>query len=124
MGQWQGGGGQEAAGARKEEDLKGRKVTAESEAMSPPPAEALTCKGRRRKDSPLRSGPWFSASLCVIFWLNGFSTVSQMPASPNPRSTTTRRNRTQKMCLQLTESSNYLGASPVAQTVKNLPAVQ
>ena len=46
-----------------------------------------------------------------------------MPASPNPRSTTTRRNRTQKMCLQLTKSSNYLGASLVARTVKNLPAM-
>ena len=28
------------------------------------------------------------------------------------------------MCLQSTKSSNYLGASLVAQTVKNLPAVQ
>ena len=28
------------------------------------------------------------------------------------------------MCLQLTRSSNYLGASLVDQTVENLPAVQ
>ena len=47
-----------------------------------------------------------------------------MPASPNPSSTTTRRNRIQKMCLQSTRSSNYLGASLVDQTVENLPAVQ
>ena len=52
MRRWQGGGGQEAAGTRKEKDLKERKVTVESEAMSPLPAEALTCKGRRRKDLP------------------------------------------------------------------------
>ena len=82
---WGSGGAVGGAGGSKEEDLKERKGGVELEAMSPLPAEALTCKGRRRKDLP----PQIRAlGLSIIFcnilakWLHDCvpnASISQSP---------------------------------------------